>query len=217
MGSQGLARLKSLRVAVIGLGGVGGTALEALVRSGVGHFLLIDHDLVQTSNLNRQILFLKDDIGEPKVNVAQKRIAQIDPGVEVSPQKVFIDDANISIFDDWKPDFIIDAIDSVPSKAALIVWAEAHHCPIISSLGMGNRLDPNQVVITNLGATSHDPLAKALRSELRKQNIDIDQTRVVFSNEEPSIKTRPIASVMTVTSKAGLLLADYLLATIRKG
>ncbi len=214
--NDAIDRLKHLRVAVVGLGGVGGTALEALARSGVGHFLLIDHDLVQSSNLNRQILYLEADVGHPKVEVAQARIQSIDPDVEVTKMQVFLDDATIGMLDRWQPDFIIDAIDSVPGKAALVTYAASHHCPIISSLGMGNRIDPRQVVITTLGTTSHDPLAKAFRSELRKRQVDFDQIPVVFSTEEPRLKTRPVASLMTVTSTAGLLLAHHLLVTIWK-
>ncbi|MFA5235816.1 MAG: ThiF family adenylyltransferase [Bacilli bacterium] len=211
-----LEKLKNLRVAVVGLGGVGGTALEALARSGVGHFLLIDHDRVQESNLNRQMLYLTTDIGLSKTGVAQRRLQLINPEADVTISDVFLDETTIDLLDEWKPDFIIDAIDSVASKASLIVWAAAHGCPIVSSLGMGNRFDPRQVVVTTLGATSHDPLAKALRSELRKRHFEFESVSVVFSFEEPLVKSRPVASAMTVTSTAGLLLAHHLLATICK-
>ncbi|HOJ44501.1 MAG TPA: ThiF family adenylyltransferase [Bacilli bacterium] len=211
---DGIDKLTNAKVAVIGLGGVGGPALECLVRSGIVKFLLIDSDIVQPSNLNRQTLYDSTDIGSKKVAAAKKRIQAINPRLEIATSDVPIEMESISILDDYQPDYVIDAIDNITGKCALIKWSIQHHVPFVSSLGMGNRIKAELIGITTLMHTEYDPLAKALRTALRKQSIDIAQVPVVFSSEIPIRKQTPVGSYMAVTASAGLLLAHYIVATI---
>ncbi|MCQ2794934.1 MAG: tRNA (adenosine(37)-N6)-dimethylallyltransferase MiaA [Bacilli bacterium] len=216
IGKDNLKAIKKASVAVFGIGGVGGTAAEALVRSGISHLYLIDHDAVNASNLNRQILFTKNDLKKDKVKVAKARFNEINPEVKVHTYKKFLDEKNIKELPFEKFDYVIDAIDSVSSKIALIKYLLKKHIPFISSLGMGNRLDPSKLVITTLDKTHDDPLAKKLRNELKKDKIDISKIKVATSNEVP-IKDKPlVTSMMFVPSTAGLLLANYIISLIIK-
>jgi len=209
-----IEKITTAKVAVVGLGGVGGPALECLVRSGIRHFLLIDSDIVQSSNLNRQTLYDISNLGMKKVSAAKNRIQAIAPDLDIITSDVSITMESITILDEYQPDYVIDAIDSIIGKCALINWAIKHQIPFVSSLGMGNRINPLAITLTTLAKTSSDPLAKALRTELRKQKIDIDQVPVVFSSEAPVRKQKPVGSYMAVTASAGLLLAHYIVATI---
>lgn len=216
IGKDNLKAIKKASVAVFGIGGVGGTASEALVRSGISHLYLIDHDAVNASNLNRQILFTKNDLKKDKVKVAKARFNEINPEVKVHTYKKFLDENNIKELPFEKFDYVIDAIDSVSSKIALIKYLLKKKIPFISSLGMGNRLDPSKLVITTLDKTHDDPLAKKLRNELKKDKIDISKIKVATSNETP-IKDKPlVTSMMFVPSTAGLLLANYIISLIIK-
>lgn len=214
IGKDNLKLLKKTSVAVFGIGGVGGTAAEALVRSGISHLYIIDHDQINASNLNRQILFTKNDLKKDKVKVAKERFNEINPEVKVHTYKKFLDEDNIKDFPFEKFDYVIDAIDSVASKIALIKYLLKKRIPFISSLGMGNRFDPSKLVITTLDKTHDDPLAKKLRNELKKDKIDISKIKVATSNEIP-IKDKPlVTSMMFVPSTAGLLLANYIISLI---
>ncbi|MCQ2787066.1 MAG: tRNA (adenosine(37)-N6)-dimethylallyltransferase MiaA, partial [Bacilli bacterium] len=216
IGKDNLKAIKKASVAVFGIGGVGGTAAEALVRSGISHLYLIDHDAVNASNLNRQILFTKNDLKKDKVKVAKARFNEINPEVKVHTYKKFLDENNIKELPFEKFNYVIDAIDSVSSKIALIKYLLKKKIPFISSLGMGNRLDPSKLVITTLDKTHDDPLAKKLRNELKKDKIDISKIKVATSNETP-IKDKPlVTSMMFVPSTAGLLLANYIISLIIK-
>ncbi|MCQ2793750.1 MAG: tRNA (adenosine(37)-N6)-dimethylallyltransferase MiaA [Bacilli bacterium] len=216
IGKNNLERLKKTSVAIFGIGGVGGTAAEALVRSGVSHLYLIDHDEVNASNLNRQILFTKNDLKKDKVKVAKTRFNGINPDIKVTVYKKFFDEKNIKKIPFDKFDYVIDAIDSTSSKITLIKHLAKEKIPFISSLGMGNRLDPSKLVITTLDKTHDDPLAKKIRNELKKKNIDLRKIKVVTSNELP-VKDKPlVTSMMFVPSAAGLLLANYIISLIIK-
>jgi tRNA A37 threonylcarbamoyladenosine dehydratase len=162
------------------------------------------------------MLFTTSDIGSEKVTVACQRFHQINLKANIKGESVKLTNHSLYLIDEFKPDFIIDAIDDIKGKTLLIEYAIKHNISIISSLGMGNRFDPSQVVITNLNDTSHDPLAKSLRYELRKLNINPVNIKVVFSREAPLIKSQPVSSYMGVTSTAGLLLAHHVIATIIK-
>ncbi len=213
----GEERIKSLgdkTVLVIGLGGVGGTALEALARSGIRKFVLIDFDVVDVTNLNRQILYTKADVGRNKVDVAKERLLKIDPNFEIETLNKKIEESTLDDIELGKIDFIIDAIDYIPGKLHIIEFAIKHRIPFVTSLGMGNRLNPEDVCLTKLNKTENDPLAKKLRYEVKQKGLDLKDVNVVFSNEIPIIKSPKPASMMMVPSTAGLIIAKYVLSTI---
>jgi len=217
IGPEAIERLRQTRVAVIGLGGVGGLALETLVRSGVGHVFIADHDQVEASNLNRQILFTTTDIGQRKVACAIRRMLDINPELDIRGHDSFIDETTIALLDEFNPDHIVDAIDSIKGKAALIAFAKTRQIPIVVCLGMGNRRDIQKVVKTTLEKTSGDPLAKALRTKLKANRVKIEDIPVIHSKELPSVNARPVASMMGVPATAGLLLATHVIDMIIKG
>lgn len=213
LGKDKIESFKNKVVLVAGIGGVGGTALEALVRSGFDTFILIDFDKVDVSNLNRQILYTSEDIGKLKVKAAKKRILSLN-----SSAKVEVIDAEIisGFFDNVteKVDFIVDAIDYVPGKLELYKFALNNNIPFISSLGMGNRIDPSKVKITKLNKTEGDPLARKIRYECKVNGFDLSKINVVFSNEVPLIKSDKPGSMLMVPSAAGLLIAQYVIENI---
>lgn len=214
LGEDNIKSLADKRVLVIGLGGVGGTALEALARSGIKKFVLIDFDVVDESNLNRQILYTKADVGRKKIDVAKERLLKINDEFEIEPLNAKIEDNSLSELALGKVDFIIDAIDYIPGKLHIIEYSIKNKIPFVTSLGMGNRLNPEDVCITKLNKTENDPLAKKLRYEVKQKGIDLKEVNVVFSKEIPLIKSPKPASMMMVPSTAGLIIAKYVLSTI---
>jgi len=214
---SGVQRLKDARVALIGLGGVGGIALECLVRSGVGHVFIADHDIVEPSNLNRQIIFTTADLGHDKTQAALKRMQDINSDLDIVGHHVFIDAETATLLLEYKPDYVIDAIDSIKGKAALIKLCQDNGIPIVVSLGMGNRRDPSKVMVTTLDKTSGDPLGKALKTTLKANRVSILNIPVVFSKEQPIVNSRPVASLMAVPATAGLYLATEAIDHILKG
>lgn len=211
LGSENVDRLMSKNIMVVGLGGVGGTALECLARSGIHHFILVDDDTVGVTNLNRQILYVQADIGQVKVEAAKKRLHAINPQIEIDARQLLVTTESIQSFEKDTIDFIVDAIDDIDAKAALIGFALSHNIPIISSLGMGKRLNAEAVQITNLEKTHDDPLAKKLRHLLRSQSIDPKKVTVVFSQEPPRSIGPRLSSMMMVPSAAGLQMAGFVL------
>ena len=201
-------------ILVAGIGGVGGTALEALARSGFTKFILIDFDKVDESNLNRQILFLRKDIGKDKVDVAKEKLLEINPDIEVKLIKEKIDTNSLKDLNE-KIDFVIDAIDYVPGKLELIQFALNKNIPFISSLGMGNRIDPTKVSICKLNQTEGDPLARKIRYECRLLGLELSKINVVFSKEAPLIKSKTPGSMMMVPSSAGLSIARYVIENLK--
>ena len=201
-------------ILVAGIGGVGGTALEALARSGFAKFILIDFDKVDESNLNRQILFLRKDIGKDKVDVAKEKLLEINPDIEVKLIKEKIDTNSLKDLNE-KIDFVIDAIDYVPGKLELIQFALNKNIPFISSLGMGNRIDPTKVSICKLNQTEGDPLARKIRYECRLLGLELSKINVVFSKETPLIKSKTPGSMMMVPSSAGLSIARYVIENLK--
>lgn len=188
LGAEALERLSRSKVAVFGVGGVGSFVVEALARSGVGHFVLIDNDFVSASNINRQLLALHSTVGRPKVEVLRERILDINPQATVETRQVFVLPENLPdlIAADW--DYIVDAIDTVSAKIELAVLAKARQIPIISSMGAGNKLDPTRFTVTDLYATTVCPLSRVMRRELRKRGID--SLKVVYSPEPPLTPAR---------------------------
>lgn len=214
LGEDNIKSLADKRVLVIGLGGVGGTALEALARSGIKKFVLIDFDVVDESNLNRQILYTKADVGRKKVDVAKERLLKINDEFEIETFSTKIEENSLIELAIGKVDFIIDAIDYIPGKLHIIEYSIKNKIPFVTSLGMGNRLNPEDVCITKLNKTENDPLAKKLRYEVKQKGIDLKEVNVVFSKEIPLIKSPKPASMMMVPSTAGLIIAKYVLSTI---
>lgn len=183
LGSDHMERLKNARVAVFGIGGVGGYTVEALARSGVGTLDLIDDDKVCLTNINRQIIATTKTVGKYKVDVAKERILDINPDAVVHTYKTFYMPDTADQFDFSNYDYVVDAIDTVTGKIQLVCQAEALGVPVISSMGAGNKLDPTAFEVSDIYKTSVCPLAKVMRRELKKRGIK--KLKVVYSKEEP--------------------------------
>lgn len=194
LGEAALDRLAHSTVAIFGVGGVGSYVVEALARSGVGHLVLIDSDVVALSNINRQLLALHSTVGRPKVDVMRERILDINPDARVETIQAFVLPDNAAGLIDPQWDYIVDAIDTVSAKIELAVLAAAKNIPLISSMGAGNKLDPTRFVVTDLYQTTTCPLSKVMRRELRKRGIL--KLKVVYSPEEPLTPERAEPAVM---------------------
>ena len=188
-GKDAMERLKNSRVAVFGVGGVGGFVVEALARSGVGALDLIDNDKVCLSNINRQIIATHNSLGEYKVDEAQKRVLSINPDCIVKAFKVFYLPETQDMFDFSQYDYVVDAIDTVSGKLAIVENANKAKTPVISSMGAGNKLDPTAFKVADIYSTSVDPLARIMRYECRKRKID--SLKVVYSCEKPLSPNAP--------------------------
>lgn len=184
-GKKAVEQLMQAKVAVFGIGGVGGHALEALVRSGVGSVDIIDNDKVCLSNLNRQIIATHKTLGQYKVDVAEERMKEINPDVVIHKYQVFFLPETSDRFDFSKYDYVVDAIDTVTGKLTLVEQAMACGVPIISSMGTGNKMDPSAFQVADIAQTSVCPLAKVMRRELKKRGIY--HLKVVYSREQPEV------------------------------
>ncbi|MBR6567244.1 MAG: tRNA threonylcarbamoyladenosine dehydratase [Clostridia bacterium] len=212
IGKDALSRLKDCRVAVFGIGGVGGYVAEALARSGVGALDLFDNDTVSPSNINRQIFALHSTVGKLKTAVACERLKDINPDIKIQEHNIFVLPSNIDEIDFSVYDYVIDAIDTVSGKIAIIEKATNEKIPVISSMGTGNKTDPTKFEITDIYKTSVCPLARVMRYEMKKRGIK--KLKVLFSPEEPK-KTSPSAdgrkpvpsSIAFVPPVAGLIIA----------
>ena len=215
LGESAVETLTTKRVAVFGIGGVGGYTVEALARSGIGTLDLIDDDVVAVSNINRQIIATHDTIGEYKVDAAARRIATINPNAIIHTHKTFFLPQTADTFDLSHYDYIVDAIDTVAAKIALVQAAQAANVPIISCMGAGNKLDATAFQVADISKTTVCPLARVMRKELRERGIR--HLKVVFSPEQPAptdqLEAPPPgrrsvpASVAWVPSCAGLMMA----------
>lgn len=224
LGEKALKTLEKAKVAVFGIGGVGSYTVEALARSGVGALTLIDSDVVEETNINRQLVATTSTIGRAKVQVARDRILDINPDCEVTIHQILYLPETKNLIDFSQFDYVVDAIDNVTGKICLIEEAMEKNIPIISSMGTGNKLDPTAFEVTDISKTSVCPLAKVMRRELRKRNID--HLKVVYSKEEPIgykvfesenliASSRPLpASVAFVPSVAGLIIAGEVIKDI---
>lgn len=219
LGEEAVERLSLARVAVFGIGGVGGHVCEALARSGVGELVLFDRDVVSRSNINRQIIALHSTVGRPKVEVMRDRVLDINPDAVVETHQIFYTPENADTVSLEGFDFIADCIDTVSAKIELICRAQAAGVPIISAMGAGNKLDPSRFRVTDLAKTEGCPLAKVMRVSLRKRGIT--HLPVVFSPEPPAAirgatpeeanrRSTP-ASVAYVPSAAGLVMAGEII------
>ena len=212
IGKDALSRLKDCRVAVFGIGGVGGYVAEALARSGVGALDLFDNDTVSLSNINRQIFALHSTVGKLKTAVAHERLKDINPDIKIKEHNLFVLPTNIDEIDFSVYDYVIDAIDTVSGKIAIIEKATKEKIPVISSMGTGNKTDPTKFEITDIFKTSVCPLARVMRYEMKKRGIK--KLKVLFSPEEPRTPSpsadggKPVpASVAFVPPVAGLIIA----------
>lgn len=213
IGKEGLEKLKNARVAVFGIGGVGGYVVEALARSGVGELTLVDSDRVSESNINRQIIALHSTVGEYKTEVMAKRIKDINPDIRVVVKNVFYLPETAEEFDFSCYDYVVDAVDTVTAKLSIIERAKEANIPVISSMGTGNKLDASAFKVADIYKTNVCPLAKVMRRELKKRGVD--KLKVVYSEEEAKSKGiegekngKPApASISFVPPVAGLILA----------
>ncbi|MDF2879772.1 MAG: tcdA [Clostridiaceae bacterium] len=187
IGKEALNKLNNSKVVILGIGGVGSFTVEALVRSGIGSIILVDDDTVCLTNINRQIHATFNTISKPKVEVMKDRILSINPKCNVIIYQTFVTENNISEIIPLDTDYVVDAIDTVTSKLSVIQWCKHNNVEIISCMGTGNKLDPTKFKISDIYSTKICPLAKVMRHELRKRNIE--SLKVLYSEEEP-IKPR---------------------------
>ena len=210
LGKENFDLIQEKVIAVFGLGGVGGTALEALARTGFKHFIIVDFDKVDASNLNRQILYTAQDIGKNKVDSAKARILAINSEADIKTCNVKAQDFDFN----QKVDFFVDAIDDVEGKLFLLSKAQENNTPLIMSLGMANRFNPEQVKVCKLNQTKNDPLAKKIRYLAKKAELDLSKINVVISEEIPQKNAEKLYSTMMVPSAAGLTIAKFILNSI---
>lgn len=223
LGKCAIEKLSKSRVAVFGIGGVGGHTVEALVRSGLGEIDIIDNDTVSITNLNRQIIATHKTIGKYKVDVAKERILEINPDVVVNVHRIFYTDETAERFDFSKYDYIVDAIDTVSGKLSLIEKAKEHNVPIICAMGAGNKLDASKFEVADISKTSVCPLARVIRTELKKRRIK--NVKVVYSKEIPikpeasseiTVKHQVPGSTAFVPAVAGLIIAGEVIKDLTK-
>lgn len=223
LGSEAVHKLKQCRIAVFGIGGVGGYTVEALARSGVGTLDLIDNDTVSITNINRQIIALHSTVGMNKTEAAKKRLLDINPNIKINTYNTFFTPENSGEFNFSQYDYIVDAIDTVSGKIELAVQADKANVPIISSMGAGNKLDPTRFEVSDIYKTSVCPLARVMRRELKKRNIG--KLKVVYSKEEAlspkcesdedsGMKKQTPASIAYVPSVVGLIIAGEVINDI---
>ncbi|KYD32863.1 tRNA threonylcarbamoyladenosine dehydratase [Geobacillus sp. NFOSA3] len=233
IGKEGLEKLKNATVAVLGVGGVGSFAVEALARSGIGRLVLVDRDNVDITNINRQIHALLSTIGRPKVELMKERIADINPECEVIALQMFYTEETYEQFFSYDLDFVIDASDTIIYKVHLMKECLKRNIPIISSMGAANKMDPTRFRIVDISKTHTDPIAKIIRSKLRKEGIR-SGIPVVFSDEKPIIIREDVRKVVGndqspirkaqmppssnafVPSVAGLIMASYVVRELLK-
>ncbi len=206
--------LKNATVAIIGLGGVGGMALESIVRSGISNIILVDNDIVDITNLNRQIITNLDNIGRKKVDVAEDRIKSINSQCNIIKIDLFLNKNNIDKLFTNKIDYIIDACDTVDTKVLLICESKKRNINIISSMGSANKFNPSKLEIIDISKTSYDPIAKIMRKKLK--DLGIKHSNVVSSTEKPLNISNPVGSNSYVPLSAGLLCASYVINDILK-
>ena len=211
IGTDNFNKISNLNILLVGLGGVGSFVFESLIRAGVNNLTIVDYDVVTLSNINRQLVANINTIGRKKIDVAIEHAKEINNKINIKALDIKITSENINnLKNDY--DFIVDACDSIDAKISLIKFAKEQNIKIISSMGMGNRLKPQNIKISSLNKTINDPLAKKLRNILRKENINLN-IPVVFSEELP-IKKDAINSLVTVPSIAGIYITSYIINSV---
>lgn len=214
LGDVNIRKLKTSKVCVFGVGGVGGHVCEALARSGIGELVIVDNDTVNETNINRQIIATTDSVGELKVDVMERRLLSIDPDIKVTKYAVFYSAENADLVDIKSCNYIVDAVDHVPAKVEIALTAKQLAIPVISSMGAGNKLDPTRFRVSDIYKTSVCPLAKIMRRRLKEAGIE--HLKVVFSDEMPHTDIRDgiIPSIAFVPSAAGLVIASEVVRDI---
>ena len=213
IGEESFEKLQNKHVLIFGLGGVGGYVVEGLVRAGIKHFTIVDNDVVQESNLNRQIIALYSTIGQKKVDVVEKRILEIRKDAIVNKYEMFYLPEVVSNDFFEGIDYIVDAIDTMTAKIDLVMKAKELNIPIISCMGTGNKLNPSMLEITDIKNTSYDPIAKRIRKYMKDNNLK-RKLPVVYSKEQNNKFEGSIPSMIFVPSTAGLLCANYVIRKI---
>ena len=214
VGVSNFEKIQTKTVLIVGLGGVGGYTTESLVRSGIKNLILIDHDKIDITNLNRQIISNSNNIGNDKVDEFKKRILEINPECNVITHKLFLDRNTCNILDNYQIDYIVDCCDSVEAKKLLIDYSINKNIKLISSMGTANKLDPTKLMITDIRKTSYDPLAKILRKYVNDLKTN-KKIMVVSSTEQPQ-KRECLSTLIFVPATAGLLCANYIINDIIK-
>ncbi len=228
LGTRAIKNLQNSTVMVVGVGAVGGYALEALARAGVGNLILVDFDSFDETNINRQILALTSTLGQKKIEVARKRVIDINPNCNVVLEDVFVTSSNIDNLLKRNPDYVVDAIDSIKSKCELMSALQQRGIPFISSMGAALKTDITCVKIAPLSATRNCPMAKVVRQNLKKLGADITNITCVFSDEQTTppntaiIKTPDktkniLGSLPTITAVFGLMMAHKVILDLAKG
>lgn len=212
--AEELTKIQNNHIYIFGLGGVGSYVLEALVRMGINEISIIDFDVIDITNLNRQILALQSTIQMKKIDVAEARSKDINPNIIIHKYDKFLNEDTINEFNLEKADYIIDAIDFVNGKIALAAFAYNHNIPIISAMGTGNKMDYSSYRITDITKTKICPLAKKIRLELRKRNIK--HLKVIYSEENPIVKTTPPGSISYMPAIAGLMIAAEVIKDLKE-
>lgn len=228
LGADGLKRLKDSTVMIVGLGAVGGYALEAIARSGVGHLILVDFDRFEYSNINRQILALEETIGQKKTKIAAARVAQINPACDITLKDIMLTQDNIAELFDHKVDYVVDAIDTISAKCALMEYLWQNHIPFISSMGAALKTNASCIHTAKLSQTVNCKMARCIRQNLKKHGVNIADIDCVFSSEsyilpKEAIKSDPaggkniLGSLPTITAIFGLMIANHVIQDIAKG
>ena len=215
IGKEKVESINKKRVLVIGLGGVGGIAVETLIRNGIKDIIIVDNDKIDITNKNRQIIALDSNIDKYKTDAFEKRILDINKNAKVTKITDFIDDNNIEKLFAYKPDYVIDACDTINTKVLIIEECLKRNIKFISSMGMGKKLDISKLEITEIQKTSYDKLAKVIRKRLRDDKV-IGKVPVLSSKEVPINTKDVIGSYSPVTMSAGIYLADYIIKEIIK-
>lgn len=214
-----MKKLNNSRILIFGIGGVGGYALEALVRSGVGSVDIVDGDTVNITNLNRQIIATEDTIDMPKIDAAKARMLSINPKLKINTYNCFYGEENQDIVDFKNYDYVVDAIDDVKAKTLIAVKCKEADVPLISSMGFGNKIEPTKIEVSDIKKTSVCPLARTMRRRLK--DAGVKDLKVVYSKEEPKVGlnpdgTRILASTAFVPSAAGLVIASEVIKDLTK-
>lgn len=228
LGKEAMEGLENKRVAIFGIGGVGGYVCEALVRSGVGHFDLVDNDTVSLTNINRQIIATHSTVGRQKVEVMKERMLDINPNADISIHQCFFLPENANEFPFETYDYVVDAVDTVTAKIEIIMKCKELGVPVISAMGAGNKLDPSRFRVADIYKTTMCPLAKVMRKEMKKRGVK--DLKVVFSDEMPvsPIETENVeplnpgkratpGSIAFAPSAAGLVLASEVIKDLTNG